>query len=119
MKIWISDEKCRFDINGDDQSIHNYLYYTGQLPFARAIPNRSGGIVNTAGKEGAMINKQHAAQMLKEKGLERGDAMWEPFAGANKNTWIGVKEYNVTDENGWFTEADGSRSRVIHQVSWL
>jgi hypothetical protein len=32
------DEKCHSDIVGDDQSIHNYLFYTKQLPDAVAIP---------------------------------------------------------------------------------
>ena len=38
MKAWAADPKCHFSINGDDQSIHNYLFYSGQLPFAKAIP---------------------------------------------------------------------------------
>ena len=28
--------------------------------------------------------------------------------------WIGEK-YNITDNDGWFTEADGTKSRVVHQ----
>ena len=49
MKVWIEVPKCRFNINGDDQSIHNYLFYSGQLPFATSVVNRAGGIVNTVG----------------------------------------------------------------------
>jgi len=48
MKAWIRQKKCHFGMNGDDQSIHNYLFYTGQLPFAHSIRNRIG-IVNTPG----------------------------------------------------------------------
>ena len=59
MKVWINEPKCRFDINGDDQSIHNYLFYTGQLPFATAMPQRSGAIVNTVGAAGAKMWKWH------------------------------------------------------------
>jgi hypothetical protein len=63
MKVWIEDPKCRFDINGDDQSIHNYLFYSGQLPFATAIRNRSGGTVNTVGVPGARTYHQHVKNM--------------------------------------------------------
>lgn len=37
-----------------------------------------------------------------------------PFDGAGGQRWIGV-EFNMTDDEGFFTEFDGSRSRVIHQ----
>jgi hypothetical protein len=71
MQIWINDPKCRFDINGDDQSMHNYLFYSGQLPFATSILNRAGGIVNTVGVEGAKIFNAHKK------------AMEEKFKGVN------------------------------------
>lgn len=65
MKVWISDTtNCHFDINGDDQSIHNYLYYSGQLPFATSIRNRAGGIVNTVGVEGARVFKAHKQNVI-------------------------------------------------------
>jgi hypothetical protein len=120
MKVWISDPKCRFDINGDDQSIHNYLYYSGRLPFATSIPNRHGGIVNTIG--------HHAAQLYKQ--YIRTDNSSVPdratYPGANAQTWIGP-EFNLTNADGWFIEFDGSISRVVHQwdrfnapyVHWL
>jgi hypothetical protein len=113
MKVWIGEPKCRFDMNGDDQSIHNYLFYSKQLPFATAMANRAGSIVNTAGVEGAVLVKRHRAAGV-AKGLESGDAMWKPFAGASGNNWIGP-EYNLTNEDGLFTEFDGSVSRAIHQ----
>jgi len=65
MKVWINDRKCHYGINGDDQSIHNYLFYTGQLPFAQSIPNRVG-IVNTAGVEAAILFKQWRQQWTKD-----------------------------------------------------
>jgi hypothetical protein len=74
MKVWINDTKCRFNINGDDQSMHNYLFYSGQLPFANAIPHRSGGIVNTVGVDGARTWKQHTKeqQELYGKDIQEG-----------------------------------------------
>jgi len=113
MKVWIQDEKCRFDINGDDQSIHNYLFYSGQLPFATSIVNRAGGIVNTVGKRAATIWKQNVATQ-QSKGISKREAEQSPLPGADGRLWIGL-EMNVTNEAGLFTEADGSLSRVIHQ----
>merc|ERR1719188_1743352 len=98
MKKWISDPKCHFSINGDDQSIHNYLFYTNQLPYAKAIPPRTG-IVNTVGVDGAKIPKR-SYDDVKGKG------------------WIGDVDflnYTLTDDEGYFINADGKRSRVIHQ----
>eukprot|EP00957_Ditylum_brightwellii_P159020 12103114-Ditylum_brightwellii.AAC.1 len=37
-------DNCRSDMSGDDQSIHNYLFYTKQLKDAVAIPHRTGAI---------------------------------------------------------------------------
>lgn len=113
MKVWINEPKCRFNLNGDDQTIHNYLYYTGQLPFASAIPNRQG-IVNTVGVEGSIVFKAKRQKFM-DAGMDQGEAGRHPFEGANGQTWIGP-QYNVADEYGFFTQADGhTRSRVIHQ----
>jgi hypothetical protein len=114
MKDWISHPRCRFNMNGDDQSIHNHLFYSGQLPFATANENRRGGIVNTAGFEGAQLVKQHSATMRARHGITHGDAMWKAFDGASGKRWIGA-EFNICDDEGYFTEFDGSRSRVVHQ----
>uniref|UniRef100_A0A7S2YTV4 Uncharacterized protein n=1 Tax=Entomoneis paludosa TaxID=265537 RepID=A0A7S2YTV4_9STRA len=115
MKDWAAQTKCHFSLNGDDQSIHNYLFYTGQLPFANSIPNRVG-IVNTAGVEGSVVFKAWRQQGMDEEGLEQGISANRPFPGATDKTWMGPKEYNLTDEFGFFTQADGTRSRVVHQA---
>jgi hypothetical protein len=53
MAEWMKDPKCCCNkMNGDDQSIHNYLFYTGKFPNATAIQNRMG-IVHTVGKQAA------------------------------------------------------------------
>lgn len=118
MKVWINDPQCRFDINGDDQSMHNYLFYSGQIPFATAWANRAGGIVNTVGVEGSNVFNSHRAKMMKQFNLPEGPAGMKPYPGADGKRWIG-KQYNLTDDEGFFTEADGSRSRVIHQYDRL
>jgi len=113
MKVWIDEPKCRFNLNGDDQTIHNYLYYTGQLPFATAIPNREG-IVNTVGVQGAKLWHEKRKRLEKDEGLNQAEADKRSYPGANSKTWIGT-EINVTDAEGFFTQYDGTRSRVIHQ----
>lgn len=97
IKVWYNDTKCQAE--AIDQSVHNYLYYTGKLPFARAIPSRMG-TVNTCGRTGMYLVE------------DIGD---KPFPGANNRTWIGI-QYNLTDAHGFFTQLDGTRSRVVHQA---
>ena len=115
MMNWTQTEHCQFHIPGDDQSIHNYLFYMGHLPFAKAIPNRSGGIVNTVGKMGSIIHSDHVRRILRDRpAMNETMAGREPFEGANDHTWIG-SQFNITDSDGFFIEEDGTRSRVIHQ----
>jgi hypothetical protein len=112
MKVWIEDPQCRFNINGDDQSIHNYLYYTGQFPAGtRSIPHGHGGIVNTVGHYAARLYHEHIAPQLAQS--RTTDRMIH-YPGATPVTWIGT-EYGITNEQGLLTESDGSISRVVHQ----
>ncbi|KAL7577294.1 hypothetical protein ACA910_002037 [Epithemia clementina (nom. ined.)] len=116
MKVWIGQQECRFGIDGDDQSIHNYLFYTGQLPFASSIPHRTG-IVNTAGWEGSKLFQQWRQEGMNQRGLAQDVAAKRPFPGAEltNNGWIGLS-YNLTDDDGFLTQYDGTRSRVVHQA---
>uniref|UniRef100_A0A7S2A6F2 Uncharacterized protein n=1 Tax=Trieres chinensis TaxID=1514140 RepID=A0A7S2A6F2_TRICV len=113
MRLWMADPKCHFSMNGDDQSIHNYLFYSGKLPFANKIPNRSG-IVHTVGAQGSIILKAHRKRHMDEKGIDQGKATRTPYDGADDKTWIGF-HHDLTDNDGFFVNMDGSRSHVIHQ----
>jgi hypothetical protein len=95
-------------------SIHNYLFYTGQLPFAQAIKNRSGGIVNTVGKIAADLRKKYLQYLQNVHHLSLSDAAQHPYEGASETTWISAA-FNLTNEKGQFIEYDGSVSRVVHQ----
>lgn len=106
MMVWIERAECRFPMHLDDLSIHNYLYYSGQLPFAVSIPHRSG-IVNVVGFEG-----EHVFGKWHKEGNENAV---KPFPGAKGGSWIGT-DYGLTDGEGFFTNYDGSRSRVIEQA---
>lgn len=120
MKVWIEDPRCRFNINGDDQSIHNHLFYSGQLPFATSIVNRAGGIVNTIGHHASLLYQAHFKQFDEETTRPIS------YPGANERTWFGT-EYGLTNEDGLLVEFDGSVSKVVHQwdrfgapyINWL
>eukprot|EP00980_Cylindrotheca_fusiformis_P003241 scaffold735_cov116-Cylindrotheca_fusiformis.AAC.11 len=115
MAAWMKDPKCCCNkMNGDDQSIHNYLFYTGKFPFATAVQNRMG-IVHTVGKQAAEIYKAHE-QVLKRNLGDKDLARTVPFPGTEpgKNPWLGL-EFDLVDSEGFFLDYDGSRSRVVHQ----
>ena len=111
---WMDDPKCHFNINGDDQSIHNYLFYTGQLPSAVSVPNRMG-IVNTVGALAAAVKKDHTVY-TREKGISESEARVYPYPGTNltQGQWVGEK-FHLTDSHGYFTNHNGRRSCVVHQ----
>jgi hypothetical protein len=116
MKRWIQDPKCRFKTLADDQSIHNWLFYNGDLgPDAVAIPNREG-IVNTVGFEGDKIFQAHRSKMY---AMNASDPETAPYEGASEQTWASPEKYGIVNENGEFTNFDGSVSAVIHQFDRL
>jgi len=131
-EAWSSKKKCRFSTIGDDQAVHDYLYYTGQLKElpAKAVPHRTG-VVHTVGYEGDVIYRKH----VKTYGNDGGRANDHNYAGANfPRTWISPENAKVEDshsggaarssvslinKNGLFTNFDGSVSPVIHQFDRL
>lgn len=113
MILWMKDPKCWFEMNGDDQSIHNYLFYTNKLQNAISVPNRMG-IVNTVGVQGAKILNEHHAHLKAKQGLDESEADEIPFVGAKRNRWIG-SGFDLIDDEGYFVDFDGARSRVVHQ----
>jgi hypothetical protein len=119
MDEWMNDPKCCcFQTNADDQSMHNYLFYSGKLDhIAVAIPNRMG-LVNTVGSIAAMIWEQHVDQKKREleaAGKNSDDAHMEPFASEGEENWLGL-HYGLTDKEGYFVNFDGKRSFVVHQI---
>ena len=107
MTEWINQIQCRFNTIGDDQSIHNYVFYANKLPFAKAIPFRTG-IVNTVGSIGGEIFEDLRA---------RGEENYH-FPGKNGNDWLGKVDFlsfRLTNSEGLFLNEDGSISPIIHQ----
>ena len=109
MRLWSTDPNCRFDLKGDDQAVHNYLYYSGQLPDATKIPFREpGSMVVTMAVEADLLFGKHS------KPNENG-AVLRPYPGSTQTKWIGM-EFNLTDENGFVVDADGTTiTPVLHQ----
>ena len=114
MKHWISDPKCRFKSPADDQSIHNWLFYNGDLKDAVAVKHREG-VIHTVGVEGAKISKNNT-NYFREKGVKEPHK--EPYPGAGDRTWIS-SEFGLTNEDGEFTNFDGTISPVVHQFDRL
>ena len=142
--LWISaGTKCHFpEIPGGDQAIHNYLYYTGQIPFATVYSNRGGisngrrvddrssntnnthhsSIVHTVGARANKILLNHAmkhnlSSLPQNQMIQQAKEI--PFVtdtiNSSTTSWIG-SEYQITNTQGYFVENDGiTISRVIHQ----
>jgi hypothetical protein len=125
MEVWMNDPKCCcFKFSGDDQAMHNYLFYSGMLDhIAVAIPNRIG-LVNTVGVHAALVFSQHESQKKKEleaAGKDPDAAHLEPYALSTdfsmegEGNWLGL-HYGLTDKEGYLVNYDGARSFVVHQI---
>jgi hypothetical protein len=125
MTDWMTKPKCRLDMRGDDQSIHNYLYYTNQLKNARAIPHRTGAI-HVVGYEAARIFET-AQKVAKDDGStgnlwvrDNNWRNWLPDDPIEKfdNEIQANATYNINliDRNtGQIVNMDGSPSAQVHQ----
>jgi len=119
MVDWMKDPNCCCNpINGDDQSIHNYLFYTGRFSHAQAIKNRIG-TVHTVGHQATLIFRAHEASLARDfpHNYTKDMAYKIPFSATSTDqskSWLGI-EYDLVDEEGYFLNYDGSRSRVVHQ----
>lgn len=60
LETWIHDPGCAFS----DQGVHNYLYYSGQLPFAQSMENWVDGIVNTVGIVAEAVVQDHIESVM-------------------------------------------------------
>ena len=105
---WKVRDECRIPIKGDDQSIHNYLYYTGRFKHATSIPYRTGPI-NVVGHRAARIAEQAKKEAL-EKGFEK--VRWDFYVKNDKwQEWLPLET-----DTGLITNLDGSISAQLHQV---
>ena len=106
---------CVSEQPGDDQSIHNYLYYTGRLKNAVAIPHRTGPL-HVVGVEASDIWNENATVEAKEAGI---DDLWdvEGFYARDGDwrNWL-PERYGLTEPGtGLVTNFDGEPSAQVHQ----
>jgi hypothetical protein len=112
MVRWMDDKKCWSKKAGGDQAIHNYLYYTGQ--FDHLSPKvfwPREDIVNTVGARGVAFSKYHGSNHKGQKNIHN-----IPYTNSDpkKGMWLPI-EFDLTDEEGYFIDNNGERSRVVHQ----
>jgi hypothetical protein len=117
MHVWmLHPDCCCHSTSGDDQSIHNYLYYTGKLgPHVSAIPNAQG-LVNTVGFMASYIHIAKRDGAL-AKNMTIRQALEAPYTTQQdhaKGKWLG-DEYGMTDAQGYFRNINWERSFVVHQ----
>lgn len=117
MHEWMSHpDCCCYPGSGDDQAIHNYLYYTGKLgPHVTAVPNAQG-LVNTVGVFGSLIHyvKRDAALAKNMTIIQAREAPYTTQEDAAKGKWLG-EEYAMTDAKGYFRNVNWEPSFVVHQ----
>jgi len=126
MNTWMNTTKCCcFDTNGDDQSMHNYLYYSGMLQNVdggvHAITNRMG-LVHTVGAQASLLfeaNLQSKTKLRLAKGQDtqtaRDGARHDYFDLSSAETdngntpkedrtnWLGM-QYGLTDKDGYILD---------------
>ena len=123
MADWMTKPNCRIDMRGDDQSIHNYLYYTDQLKNAKAIPHRTGAI-HVVGYEAARIfeTAQKEAKDGHTGNLWVRDNNWHNWLPDNPIEKFdheiqanSTYDINLINRNTGQIVNDGSPSAQLHQ----
>ena len=112
-EYWAARPKCRINMPGDDQSIHNFLFYTGRLKNAIAIPHRTGPI-HVVGWQAARIweraeeEAKNATESIIDFYSKRQDSSWPQ--------WLPANDSLIDLETGLITNLDGKPSAQAHQV---
>jgi hypothetical protein len=113
---WSKDKKCFSNMVGDDQSIHNHLYYSGMFgKDTAAIPHRTGPIHVV----GVQANKIFRAA-IKEAEKVGDDEKWvnghRLYGTEDKwQEWLDPKHGLIDPKTGLITNLVGSPSPQVHQ----
>uniref|UniRef100_A0A7S4S646 Uncharacterized protein n=2 Tax=Ditylum brightwellii TaxID=49249 RepID=A0A7S4S646_9STRA len=130
---WKERENCRSDMVGDDQAIHNYVFYNKQLKGAVAIPHRTGAIhvvgfmadiifrnvIRKRVKMGLSEDKFEAEEYVNSHGYKM--SLGEPSEEDRWRDWmvhqnLGLGEDGFMDrETGFILNLDGKPSPQVHQ----
>ena len=108
---WMSEPDCRMQGYGDDQAVHNYLYYTDQFEHARAIPHRTGPI-HVVGYE-ASILQEKATALAKGRGLSVLPVDF--YVKYVWQKWLRAEIGLLDPDTGMIVNNDGSPSAQVHQ----
>lgn len=120
---WKTKANCRTNMKGDDQSIHNYLYYANRFKDVISIPHRTGPI-NVAGFQASILFEQAKKEKI---GGGNGSKFIKQGDDENWQNWF-PEEYGLIDpKTGLLTNLDGNPSGQVHQFdrfgfiiqSWL
>mmetsp|Transcript_16715 Transcript_16715/g.20853 ORF Transcript_16715/g.20853 Transcript_16715/m.20853 type:complete len:258 (+) Transcript_16715:124-897(+) len=131
---WKEHQECRSDMVGDDQSIHNYLYYTNQLKNAVSIPHRTGPIhvvgvqadkifraaIQQAVAEGFGKDKYEAESFVNKFGYvhwnESNTLQIKPHEHRHDwRTWLQAEHKLIDPTTGLILNHDGKPSPQVHQ----
>jgi hypothetical protein len=107
-KYWIQRENCRIDIRGDDQSIHNYLYYTNRLKNVVSIPHRQGPI-HVVGYQAARIF-ENATMEAEDAGVDISQVF---IRDDNWKEWLPRKYGLINTNTGLIINEDGTPSAQV------
>ena len=107
-KYWMQRENCRIDIRGDDQSIHNYLYYTNRFKNAVSIAHRQGPI-HVVGYQAARI-----FETAKKEAKDAGVGIRRIFNHDNNwKEWLPRKYSLINTNTGLIVNEDGTPSAQV------
>jgi len=107
---WKEKAECRFPLVGDDQSIHNYLYYTNRFKNAVTIPHRTGPI-HVVGWQAARIYDK-----VSEEAKKQGLPVSKPNIMGRWQEWL-PKEHDLIDQQtGLILNKDASPSAQVYQI---
>ena len=109
-KYWMQRENCRIDNKADDQSVHNYLYYTNRFKNAVSIPHRQGPI-HVVGYQADRIFKA-ASKEAEAAGVHVGQV----YKSQNWREWLPRKYGLINTTTGLIVNEDDTPSAQIHQV---
>jgi hypothetical protein len=107
-KYWIQRENCRIDNRGDDQSIHNYLYYTNRFKNAVSIPHRQGPI-HVVGYQAARIF-ENATKEAEDAGVDISQIF---IRDNNWKEWLPRKYGLINTNTGLIVNEDGTPSAQV------
>jgi len=111
---WKTRDNCRIDMPGDDQSIHNYLFYAKKLKNAVSIPHRTGPI-HVVGYQAARIY-ENATKEAQDRGIELNNVGDFYVKDKKWQEWLPQKFDLIDPSTGLIVNLNGEPSAQVHQV---